>query len=55
MSLCIYSGGENGFDERDALLEFVETINPQEYTVLVSRFVNRTGNPPIPVFIWKES
>ena len=54
MSLCIYSGGENGFDERDALLAYVETINPQEYTVVVSRFVNRTGNPPIPVFIWKE-
>lgn len=54
MTLCIYSGGENGFSERDALLEYVQTINSQEYTVVVSQFVNRTGNPPIPVFIWKE-
>ena len=54
MTLCIYSGGENGFDERDALLDYVETIDPREYTVVVSRFANRTGNPPIPVFIWKE-
>ncbi len=54
MSLCIYSGGENGFDERNALLQYVETINPLEYTVVISRFVNRSGNPPIPVFIWKE-
>lgn len=51
MSLCIYSGGTNGYDERDAILQFVETIDPTQYTVVVSRFANRIGDPPIPVFI----
>lgn len=55
MTLCIYSGKENGFDERDALLDFLQTVDPKRYTVLVSSFYNRTGNPPIPVFIWKET
>lgn len=53
MSLCIYYGGENGFDERDALLEYLESIDNREYTVVISRFANRGGCPPIPVFIYK--
>lgn len=55
MSLCIYSGGESGFAERDALLAFLPTLDPQRYTVVVSEFVNRGGNPPIPVCIIKDS
>lgn len=55
MSLSIYHGGDTGYAERDALLAFLEDIDPQQYTVLVSRFVNRPHDPPIPVFIWKEA
>lgn len=54
MSLCVYYGGENGVAERDALLDYVKTIPPDRFTVLVSQFANRTGNPAIPVFIWKN-
>lgn len=54
MSLCIYSGGINGYTERDTLLRFVETIDPTRFTVIVSRFANRSGDPPIPVFIIKR-
>ncbi len=53
MSLCIYYGGRSGFEERDALLEYLKTINSYEYTVILSQFYNRENNPPIPVFIWK--
>lgn len=53
MCLCIYYGRENGFDERDALLEYLEHIDSREYTVVISRFANRGGCPPIPVFIYK--
>lgn len=54
MSLCIYYGGESGYEERDALLEFLATIDNRKYTVIVNTFHNRTGDPPIPVYIYKE-
>lgn len=54
MSLCIYAGGTNGYTERDALLQYVETLDPTRYTVIVARFANRNGDPPIPVFIVKR-
>lgn len=53
ISLCIYYGRESGFEERDALLEFLETLDSRAYTVIVARFYNRPNNPPIPAFIWK--
>ncbi len=53
MSLCIYYGRESGFEERDALLEFVENMDSKKYTAVVSRFVNRPNCPPIFVAIRK--
>ena len=37
-----------------ALLEFLPTLDNRRYTVVVSQFVNRDGDVPIPVFILKE-
>ena len=54
MSLCIYYGGESGYEERDALLSYLATIDNRKYTVIVNTFHNRTGDPPIPVYIYKE-
>ena len=54
MSLCIYYGGVNGYGERDAILAYVESLDPTQYTVIVSRFSNRAGDPPIPVTIIKH-
>ena len=53
MSICIYYGRDTGFGERDALLRYLETVDSGRFTVVVSRFVNRTGCPPIPVLIMK--
>lgn len=53
LSLCLYYGGVSGYEERDRVLDWLSRVDQQEYTVLVSQFVNRTGDPPIPVFIWK--
>lgn len=53
MCISIYYGGASGYEERDALLEYVKTIHPDQYTVLVTQFANRSGDPPIPVLIWK--
>ena len=53
MSLCIYSGGDSGFAERDALLSYLKTLDPRKYIVIVSEYYNRPNHPPIPVFILK--
>ncbi|MBS5149959.1 MAG: class I SAM-dependent methyltransferase [Butyricicoccus pullicaecorum] len=54
MSLSIYYGGANGYAERDAILQYLRTIDDRKYSVLVGDWANRTGDPPIPVFLWKE-
>ena len=54
LSLCLYYGGRSGYAERDAILAHLETLDNRKYTVMVTRFVNRTGDVPIPVFIIKE-
>ena len=54
MSLCIYYGRNNGYEERDAILEYVRSLDHRHYTVLVVDFANRINDPPIPIFIVKE-
>ena len=53
MSLCIYSGGDSGFEERDAILEELKTLDGKKYLVIKSEYYNRPNNPPIPVMIIK--
>jgi SAM-dependent methyltransferase len=52
--LCIYYGGVNGFSERDALTEYLSSLESRYYTVLQCSFPNRTGCPPFAVFVKKE-
>ena len=54
MSLCIYSGGDTGFEEKERLLAFLKELPPREYTVIVNQYYNRGNNPPLPVFIFKK-
>lgn len=53
MSLCIYSGGDTGFEERDAILSELKNLDTKKYLVIVSEYYNRPNNPPIPVMIIK--
>lgn len=53
ISLCIYSGGDSGFEERDALLSYLKELDHKKYLVILSSYYNRPKNPPIPVLIWK--
>lgn len=53
MSLCIYYGGDTGYEERDALMEYLKSVNAYRYTVLMTQFWNRSNDPAIPVFIIK--
>jgi hypothetical protein len=54
MSLCIYYGRDCGFDERDAILAYLQTIDSLRFTVIVSSFTNRPNNPPIWAFIMRD-
>lgn len=49
--LCIYSGGDTGYEERDALLRWAEELDPRRYLVLKTEYANRRNDPPIPVAI----
>ncbi|MBQ8514937.1 MAG: methyltransferase domain-containing protein [Ruminococcus sp.] len=53
MTLILYYGRETGFEERDALLEFLPTLDCRKYTVVEMPFVNRPNCPPIPILIIK--
>ena len=53
MSLSIYYGKNNGFEERDAILEYLKQLDIRTYSVLVSQFYNRPNCPPISATIFK--
>lgn len=54
LSLCIYSGGDTGFAEKEALLEFLRKLSSRQYTVIMNAYWNRGNNPPVPVFVFKK-
>lgn len=54
MSLCIYSGGDTGFEEKEQILKYLKELPPRRYNVIVNAYYNRGNHPPMPVFIWKE-
>lgn len=47
MSLCIYHGGDTGFEEKEGIMSYLKTLDPKQYTVLVSEFYNQINYPPI--------
>ena len=54
MTLMIYSGGDSGFEEREALLPFLQDLDSQDFTVIVESFYNKPNTPPLPVYILKH-
>lgn len=53
ISICIYSGGDSGFEERDRVLAWLKELDSRKYLVLVTEYYNRPHHPPIPVMIIK--
>ena len=53
MTVCIYSGGDSGFEERDAVLSYIKALDAKKYLVIISEYANRPNHPPIPVLIIK--
>lgn len=51
ISLCVYSGGDSGYEERDQVLGWLKKLDSRKYLVICSQYYNRPNDPPIPVFI----
>lgn len=51
--LVIYYGGDSGFEEKDVLIKYLESIDSKKYTVLVHTHLNQINCPPIAVCIEK--
>lgn len=54
MAIALYYGGENGYGEKDAVLKHLKNLDDRRYTVLICDWANRRGEPPMPIFVWKE-
>ena len=53
ITMVIYYGGDSGFEEKEAVMEYIRTIDCRKYSVLVCDFVNQINCPPIAVCIEK--
>ena len=51
MSLCIYSGGDTGYYDKNVLLKYLIDLDPGKWLVLVHEIYNRKNDPPLPVFV----
>jgi predicted methyltransferase len=51
--IVIYYGGDSGFVEKDAVLDYVKGLDCKKYSVLVHEFANQINCPPIAVCIEK--
>ncbi len=54
VSVCIYHGGDTGFEERDTVLSYLGGLDQKKYTVMLQSFHNRQGYPPLFVVIEKN-
>lgn len=53
ISLCIYSGGDTGFEEKEEVLNYLKQLDDRKYVVIKQEFYNKSSHPPLPVFIMK--
>lgn len=53
-SLCIYCGGDTGYEEKKRILADLKELPAKEYTVIVNEYYNRKNDPPVPVFVFRH-
>lgn len=54
IAIALYYGGANGYSERDAVLNWAEGLDDRRFSVLRCDWANRRGDPPMPIFVWRE-
>lgn len=55
ITIAVYYGGDSGFDEKNAVMDYLSSIDSRRFSVLVHQFVNQPNCPPIAVCIEKIS
>lgn len=53
ISVVVYYGGDSGFDEKNEVMEFIQTVDSRNFTVMRTDFVNQVNCPPILICIEK--
>lgn len=53
--LVVYSGHHGGMEEKDALLEYVKTVDQSLFKVLHYGFINQASNPPFLIAIERKN
>ncbi|MCH5251693.1 MAG: class I SAM-dependent methyltransferase [Lachnospiraceae bacterium] len=53
LCLCIYSGKDSGFAEREAILSRLKNLDSKRYLVVTMEYYNRPNHPPLPVLVKK--
>ncbi|MBO1912905.1 class I SAM-dependent methyltransferase, partial [Microvirga sp. 3-52] len=53
VSIAVYDGHEGGADERDTLLNFVQSLHQADFQVIKYQQLNRINNPPFLIVIEK--
>lgn len=51
MNLCIYSGKDTGYEEKETILSYLKELDSRRWLVIVSSYFNRKNDPPLPVFV----
>lgn len=54
MIIALYSGHEQGKDEKEAVLSYSKNLSKKKFGVIYQQFLNRTNNPPSLVIIEKK-
>ncbi len=54
ISITVYYGKNSGTEEKDAVMEFLKTVDHKKFTVMTFDFHNRPNNPPLTVIITKN-
>lgn len=55
MTICIYTGHNEGKKEQSCILDFLEKISKKEYGVMIHQFLNRSKTAPMLVVIEKTT
>ena len=54
LCLCIYSGKDTGYEEKDAILAYLKELDDKQFIVIANQYFNRKNDPPMPVFVYKR-
>jgi len=53
ISVVVYYGGDSGYEEKNAMMEYIKTIDYKRFSVLKCSWENQPNDPPIAIIIEK--